>query len=155
MSNWDSYQPEISNTATGKRRCVVVDAEETTSKTSGLPMWVITVTPNGSKAKVKHYIVKNDGFNRNMTSFFDSFGIERGNFKSLEWINAIGAAEFGTDENGYLKVKWFLSPKQAEALPAWEGEKPERQTVSEIGGFDEIGGDDDLPFSMGDDDLPM
>jgi hypothetical protein len=143
MSSWDDYKPEVTSEATGKRRCVVVDAEETTSKSSGLPMWVITVTPNGSKAKVKNYIVKNEYFNRNMTSFFDSFGIERGDFNSLGWIGAIGGAEFGTDENGYLKVKWFLSPKQMESLPAWQGEVPERQTVTEMA---ELEDDGDLPF---------
>jgi len=147
MSHWDDYKPEVnSNATTGKRRCVVVDAEETISKSSGKPMWVITVTPNGSKARVNNYIVKNEYFNRNMTSFFDSFGIERGNFNKLEWINAMGAANFDTDENGYLKVKWFLSPKQAENLPPWEGEVPERQTVTEIGGFEEIEDDGELPF---------
>lgn len=145
MSNWDDYKPEVSTGAkTGKNRCVVVEAEETVSKTSGNPMFVITVTPNGSKAKVKAYIVKNEHFNRNMTSFFDGFGIERGNFNTLEWIGAVGAAEFGTDENGYLKVKWFLSPKQAEALPEWVGEMPERQTVTDIGSFQDV--DEELPF---------
>ena len=147
MSDWSDYKAETSSEKTGKRRCVVVDAQETTSKSSGLPMWVITTTPNGSKIKVKSYIVKNQYFNRNMTAFFDSFGIERGNFNSLEWIGAMGAANFDTDENGYLKVRWFLSPKQAENLPPWEGEVPERQTVTEIcGGFEEIESDDDLPF---------
>jgi hypothetical protein len=148
MSNWDDYKPEVSAEATGKRRCVVIDVEETESKTSHLPMFVITVTPNGSKAKVKNYIVKNEHFNRNMTGFFDSFGIERGNFNTLEWINAVGAGEFDTDENGYLKVKWFISPKQAEKLPPWDGPMPERQTVTEIGNdFAELPDDDGtLPF---------
>jgi hypothetical protein len=143
MSNWSDYKPEVSAARTGKIRCIVVEAEETISKTSQLPVWVITVRPNGSKANVKVYIVKNEYFNRNMTAFFDSFGIERGNFNSLEWINALGAAEFGLDENGYLKVKWFLSPKQAEELPPWEGPVPERQTVSD---FMEMEEDDGLPL---------
>lgn len=146
MSSWNDYKPESGSSVEGKHRCVIVDAKETTSQTSGLPMWVITVTPNGSKIKVNSYIVKNEFFNRNMTSFFDSFGIERGNFKSLEWINAMGAANFAVDEEGYTKVKWFLTPKQAESLPAWVGPVPERQTVTEIGGFSEIEGEDELPF---------
>lgn len=145
MSSWDDYKPEVSTEAAGKRRCSVVGAEEAVSKSSGFPMWVITVTPNGSKAKVKAYIVKNEKFNRNMTNFFDSFGIERGDFNSLGWVGAVGAAEFDTDENGYLKVKWFLSPKQAEALPPWIGEVPERQTITEIAGFTEMD-DAELPF---------
>jgi hypothetical protein len=146
MSNWDDYKPEEgSRLGAGDYRCVVVDAEETESKSSGRPMIVITVQPNGSSAKVKQYIVKNEYFNRNMTSFFDSFGIERGDFNMLGWVGAVGAGKFVEDENGYLKVRWFLSPKQAESLPPWKGEVPERQTVTEIGGFEEID-DADLPF---------
>lgn len=143
MSNWSDYKPEVGIARTGKIRCIVIAAEETTSKSSGAPMFVITVRPNGSKANVKTYIVKNEYFNRNMTAFFDSFGIERGNFNPLEWINALGAAEFGTDENGYLKVRWFLTKEEAEKLPEWIGEKPERQTVSDLMEMEE---DDGLPL---------
>lgn len=144
MSEWDDYKPEESENANiGKHRCVLIGAEEATSKSSGLPMWVITVMPSGSKAKVKTYIVKNEHFNENMTKFFDSFDIERGDFNSLGWIGAMGAANFGEDENGYLKVKWFLSPKQAENLPEWQGELPERQTISELPSND----DSELPFN--------
>lgn len=147
MSSWNDYRPEEgSRLGAGDYRCEVVDVEETTSKTSGLPMLVITVKPNGSNIRVKQYIVKNEHFNRNMTSFFDSFGIERGDFNTLGWIGAIGAGKFAEDENGYLKVKWFLSHKQAESLPAWVGPVPERQTVTEIGGFEKIEDDSDLPF---------
>lgn len=148
MSNWSDYKPvESENVGAGKHRCVIVDAEESTSKSSGLPMWVITVTPNGSKAKVKSYIVKNEYFDRNMTSFFDSFGIQRGDFNSLGWIGAMGAANFGTDDKDYLKVKWFLTPKQAEGLPEWVGPLPERQTVSTLGDTIPLEDDSDFPFN--------
>lgn len=146
MSNWDDYKREETPKAqAGDYRCAVVDVEETTSKTSGNPMIVITVQPNGMNAKVKNYIVKNEYYNRNMTSFFDAFpDIGEGNFNFLEWIGAVGAAKFGLDENGYLTVKWFLTPKQAEKLPEWVGEKPERQTVSSLKDEDGL---DDLPFN--------
>jgi hypothetical protein len=145
MSNWSDYKPEESTQLeAGNHRVVVTAVEETTSKTSGLPMLVITVQPNGSKINIKNYIVKNDYFNRNITSFFDSFGIERGDFNLESWVGAVGAAKLAEDENGYLKVKWFLSPKQAADLPEWKGEQPKRQTV---GAFAEIKTDDgDLPF---------
>lgn len=135
MSNWADYVPEEgSRLEPGDYRCVVVAAEETTSQSSGLPMIVITVSPSGSKIKIKQYIVKNEYFNRNITSFFDSFGIERGDFNMLGWVGAVGAAKFKEDGD-YLKVAWFLTPKQAEKLPPWKGAMPERQTVTEIGGF--------------------
>lgn len=149
MSNWNDYIPEEggSKLEPGDYRCEVVDVEEKMSKTSGKPMIVITVKINNSPIKVKSYIVKNEYFNRNITSFFDSFGINRGDFNFLGWFGAVGAAKFDEDENGYLKVKWFLSPKQAENLPAWVGPVPERQTVTTIGGgFEEAEDDPDLPF---------
>lgn len=147
MSSWDDYVPEeATRLSPGDYRCEVVGVEETTSKSSGLPMIVITVKPNGSNIKIKQYIVKNEYFNRNITSFFDSFGIERGDFNMLGWVGAVGAAKLKEDGD-YLKVAWFLSPKQAEKLPPWEGEVPERQTVTVIGDFTEISDDEeDLPF---------
>ena len=149
MSIWNDYRPEETARAiVGKARCVVVGAEESVSKSSGNPMIIVTVIPNGSKIKVKNYIVKNQYFNRNITSFFDSFGIERGDFNVLGWIGAMGAAEFGEDDQGYTKIKWWLKPEQARALPVWEGELPERQTVTD---FKELETDDVLPG----DDLPF
>lgn len=149
MATWDDYKRDasIAEVKTGLRRCVIVNAEETVtgpmSKVPGTPMIVVTVRPSGSKANVKTYIVKNERFNKNMTNFFDAFpAIGDGNFKMLEWIGAEGAADFGTDKKGYLEVKWFVSPKQAEKLPPFEGEKPEKQEVTVLG--EEV--DEDFPF---------
>lgn len=128
---------------TGKQRCVIVDVEEAVSKSSQRPMIVITVQPSGSKARVKNYIVQNEHFNKNMTQFFDAFpGIREGDFNFLTWVGAMGAADFGEDENGYLKVKWWLDPVRAENLPEWEGEKPEQQQLTSLDDEDE----DELPF---------
>lgn len=146
MSNWNDYKREEAPKAQrGDYRCAIIAAEETTSKTSKLPMIVVTVQPNGMTAKVKNYIVKNQYFNRNMTSFFDAFpSIGDGNFNLLEWVGAVGAGKFALDDDGYLKVRWFLTPTQAEKLPEWQGAMPERQTVTS---FDEVDDkDDDLPF---------
>ena len=143
MSDW-GYTRE-SNALEGKYRCVIVDVEETTSKSSGLPMIVVTVRPSGTKFKIKTYFPKNDSFNRNMTKFFDSFPkIGEGNFNFVEWIGAEGAANFGEDDQGYTKVKSFLSPRQAEGLPPFEGDKPEKQTVSQL--TEDPGDDEDLPW---------
>ena len=145
MAEWNYQHEENKGTiAEGDRRCVIVAAEESVSKSSGNPMIVITVRPSGSTAKVKSYIVKNDNFNRNMTEFFAAFpAIEEGNFEFIEWIGALGAAKFGADDRGYLKVKWFLSPDKVENLPPFEGEVPERQTVTKL---EEIDDESDLPF---------
>jgi len=150
MSDW-GYTREVSTRTnkTGIQRCVITGAEERISKSSGKPMVVVTVMPSGSRAKVNNYIVKNDRFNQNMTSFFDAFPtIADGNFNFLEWIGAEGAANFVEDENGYIKVKWFVDPERAKDLPPFEGEKPEQQTVTTLDGesYAVVDNDGDLPF---------
>ena len=147
-SAWDSYKREERESAekvTGKLRCVIVDVEDGVSKSSGKPMITITVRPSGTTFKVKNYLVKNEHFNRNATQFFDAFPeIGDGNFDFLSWIGCEGAADFAEDENGYLKVKYWLSASRAENLPPFEGKKPERQVVTNLSAED--AGDDDLPW---------
>lgn len=129
---------------TGIRRCVIVEAEEAVSKTSGNPMIVVTVRPSGSKAKVKSFIVKNANFDRNMTQFYESFtSIPEGSFDFVSWIGAEGIANFGINDRGYLEVKWWVSPEKCGELPPFEGEKPTQQTVEH---FTPVADTDDMPF---------
>ena len=149
MGAWDDYQREEreeSAKVTGRLRCVIVDVEETESKTSGLPMIIVSVRPSGTVFKVKSYIVKNEHFNRNMTQFFDAFPeIGDGNFSFVEWVGALGAAMFDLDDRGYLKVRFWIDAVRAENLPPFEGDKPEKQTVTKLSEDD--GDDTDgLPF---------
>lgn len=151
MSVWDDFQREdreVSNKVTGRLRCVIVDVEEATSKSSGLPMIVITVRPSGTTFRIKNWLVHNEHFNRNATDFFDAFPeIGFGNFNFIEWVGAMGAANFIEDDNGYLKVKHWISAEKAENLPPFEGERPERQVVTTItSAEDETEDDSDLPW---------
>ena len=147
MSDWGYQREERQMDALkGKYRCVIVDVEETVSKSSGNPMIVITVRPSGTTFKVKTYLVKNDKFNQNATAFFDSFPeIKEGTFNFVEWVGCVGAADFGEDENGYTKLKRFISASRAEGLPPFEGEKPERQTVTQLE-EEPAGDDEDMPW---------
>lgn len=146
MSFFDGYKREERSRLTpGDYRVAITDVEETTSR-NGNPMLVVTVQPNGSEIHIKHYLVKNEYFNRNLTDLLDSFGLGE-NFDTLTWVGAVGAAKLVEDENGYLKVRYFLSPERAEKLPPWQGKEPERQEVSSLGdGFEELD-KDDLPFN--------
>ncbi len=148
MSTWDDYQREEreeSAKVTGRLRCVIVDVEETESKTSGLPMIIVSVRPSGTVFKVKSYIVKNEHFNRNMTQFFDAFPeIPDGNFNFIEWFGCEGAAMFDLDDRGYMKVKYWIDAGRAEILPPFEGEKPEKQTVTTL--TEDADPEDGLPF---------
>lgn len=144
MSNWDSYQREERTRLTpGDYRVEIVSVEEKESK-KGNPMLVIGVRPNGSDIIIYHYIVKNEYFNRNMTDFFDSFNIDDGDFTLPTWIGAVGAARLKEDDQGYLKVHYFINKDRAEKLPPWDGKMPERQTLTKI---DEIEDDGDLPWN--------
>lgn len=149
MSNWSDYykagdRPK-QNKVTGNLRCVIVDAEEGISKSSGLNMITITVRPSGTKFKVKTWLVQNDKFQDNAGRFFDTFPeIKDGNFNLVEWIGAMGAANFAENDRGYLEVKWWITADRAESLPEFEGERPERQTVTSIVEPEED--PDDLPW---------
>lgn len=142
MGNWEYQREERKRLEPGDYRVEIVQVEETTSK-AGNPMIVVTVRPNGFETEINHYIVKNQYFNRNMTDFFDSFNVEEGDFNFLTWVGAVGAARLKEDENGFMRVAWFLSKKRAEKLPPWAGGIPERQTVQEA--FEEAD-DDEMPF---------
>ena len=143
MSNWDYVREERPRVEAGDYRVAIVKAEETTSK-AGNPMIVLTISPLGTEIKIKHYIVKNQYFNRNMTEVFDSFDITEGDFEFLGWRGAIGAARLKEDESGYLKVHFFIDKAKAESLPPYEGELPERNVVSD--GFIPVQNDDGLPW---------
>ncbi len=151
MGNWDSYQreeQERESAVVGKHRVVITEAGEAVtgpnSKNPGTPMIVIKLRPSGRHFTVTHRIVKNDYFNRNMTQFFDAFPeITEGDFNFIGWVGAEGAAMFKEDSNGYTQVSYFLSPERAADLPAFEGQKPERQSVTTL---DEPEDEDELPF---------
>ena len=148
MSAWDDYKREDrpENKVTGKLRCVIVDVEEGVSKSSGNPMITIHLRPSGCTFKVKTWLVHNDKFNDNAARFFDAFPeIPDGNFNFVEWIGCEGAANFVEDENGYLTVKSWVFPRQAETLPPFEGEKPERVQVTKIEEAEDQA-EDDLPW---------
>ncbi len=152
MSNWSDFQreeKERESAVTGKHRVVITEATEgatgAQSKNPGTPMIIIKVRPSGRHFSVTHRIVKNDYFNRNMTSFFDAFPeIPFGDFNFITWVGAEGAAMFKQDDRGYTQIAYFLSPERAEDLPPFEGEKPERQIITSL--EDESEDDSELPF---------
>lgn len=147
MAEWNYQREEREDSAkvTGRLRCVITDVEETESKSSGLPMIVVSVRPSGTVFKVKSYIVKNDHFNRNMTQFFDAFPeIGDGNFDFLTWVGCEGAAMFDLDDRGYMKVKYWIDAVRAESIPPFEGSKPEKQSVTTLSDVEDE--TDGLPF---------
>lgn len=144
MSNWSDYQrEERPRLEPGDYRVEIVSVEEATSS-KGNHMLVIGVRPNGSTITIKHYIVKNEYFNRNMTEFFDAFNIDEADFTLPTWVGAVGAARLKEDDKGYLKVGWFINQRKAESLPAWVGAMPQRQELVKL---EEVEDDGDLPWN--------
>lgn len=137
MGNWDYKRESSRNVTAGDHRFEVVSAEEGTSKSTGKPMIIVELRPNGAAFTVKGYFVKGEWFNHKVTQFFDSTGIEEGNFELATWVGAMGAARFKEDDQGYLKVHYYIDKSKAEKLPPWVGEMPERQAVTVLGGGDD------------------
>ncbi len=146
MAKWDDYSHVESKAPnTGKMRCVITKVEEKVSQSSGNDMIVVYVRPSNSKVDIRHYIVKNEYFNQNMSRFFDAFPtIGDGNFAFPSWVGAEGAANFGEDDAGYIKVKGWIPPSRAKDLPPFEGKAPEQQSISTLKEVDDD--DDDMPF---------
>lgn len=147
--NFQREEKERESAVTGKHRVVIVEADEgvtgPNSKNPGTPMIIVKLRPSGRHFTVTHRFVKNDYFNRNMTSFFDAFPeIEFGDFNFLTWVGAEGAAMFKEDERGYTQISYFLSPERAADLPPFEGDKPNRVTVGKL--IEDEDDDGDLPF---------
>ena len=152
MSNWNDFQREENereSAVTGKHRVVITEVSEgvtgPNSKNPGTPVIIVKVRPSGRRFSVTYRLIKNEWFNRNATQFFDAFPeIKFGDFSFLSWVGAEGAAMFKQDDRGYTQVSYFLSPERAADLPPFEGDKPERQTVTSLD--DDADPDDDLPF---------
>lgn len=147
MAFWsESYKrEERKHLEPGDYRVEITDVEVTKSKSSGKDMLVVSVKPNGYDITIKHYIVAGEWFNVNLTELKDSFSIDETDDEYLGWIGAIGAARIREDDQGYMKVHFFLTPQKAQDLPPWQGEFPERQKVTDF--TDEEEADDDLPWA--------
>jgi len=93
------------------------------------PMRVITFKVRGVEgAEISYYMVQNEYFNSNATKFFDTFGIQYGDFAIIHWVGKTGRShveqEEYTKQDGNtgksMKVKYFIpktSPQPAGAAP--------------------------------------
>lgn len=147
--NYNREEKERESAVVGKHRVVIVSAEEgvtgANSKKPGTPMIVVKLRPSGRRFTVTYRMVQGEYFNRNATQFFDAFPeIPEGDFNFLEWVGAEGAAMFKESPSGYTEISYFLDPVRAADLPPFEGDKPQRQTVTSL--EDESADDGELPF---------
>jgi len=144
MASYSYKREESARLEPGDYRVSIVSVEEKVSR-SGKNMVVLGVRPNGTNLTINHYIVEGDYWNRNLTQLFDSFNIPEGEMNLMTWPGAVGAARIKIDDQGYLKVAYFIRKKKAEELPPWVGAMPERQTVN-ASGFADVTDDEKLPW---------
>lgn len=134
-------ETEFEELAEGRYRVMIVDAEMAVSK-SGNDMLVIKMQVSGTKRNLWNYITFLDDrpeiTNRMLTQFFDSFGIDDGNFNLKSYLGKIGGCQVKHDQDGRARVQYLLNKKQQDNLPPWKGEAPK---------FEELPADEEeLPF---------
>lgn len=109
----------------GDHRVIIDSAEQAVSK-NGNDMLVIKLKVSGYNSMLWHYIVFMDNkpeiTNQKLTQFFDSFGIEDGNFNLASYAGKAGAVHVKIDEQGYSKVAWFIHKNKQDKLPPWKGD---------------------------------
>ena len=133
----------------GRYRVLIENAEMAVSK-KGNDMLVIKLAVSGTKSNLWNYITflddKPEITNRMLTQFFDSFGIEGGDFNLAGYVGRAGGVQVKHHDDGRAKVQYFLSEKQQESLPPYKGDIPGKMG-SGAPQFVELDGDDgDLPF---------
>lgn len=149
MGDWkfERVEQKFEELPVGRYRLRIKTAEKAISNTSGNDMLVLTFEVSGSKQTLRHYIPflvdRPEITNRMLTAFFDSFGIADGDFNLAGWVGKVGGCQTKMEEyNGEdrAKINYFLSKKQQEELPAWQGDETPQ------GNWEEISKEDDLPF---------
>lgn len=125
----------------GRYRVVIESAEMAISQ-NGNDMLVLKLAVSGTNTHLWNYITfledRPEITNRMLTQFFDSFGIDDGDFNLAGYIGKFGGVNVKHDEDGRARINYFLSKSQQEQLPPWNGEIPDFKPIEE-----DI---EDLPF---------
>lgn len=157
--SWANYtykKQEYTERKPGTYRCVILKAEAGVSKSSGKNMLTISLRPSGTASTVKAYIVDNEWFDSNFSSFLDAFPALKENSNPdncFAWRGAQGAVKLKVNDDGYFetaKYPW-VEPAKAEKLPPfeWKARDDEPQEMPVLQEFTEITDDDDeesIPF---------
>lgn len=156
-SNFTYKKQEPVERKPGKYRCVILKAETGISKTSGKNMLIISFRPSGTASTVKAYIVDNDYFDSNYSSFLDAFPILKTNQNPencFSWRGAMGAVKLKVNNDGYFEPDRYpwIPEESADNLPDFEwrhredepAEMPEYQGITQLEEVDDP--DEECPF---------
>jgi hypothetical protein len=115
----DDYKPDTNYDKPvfeeGEYTVKIVGARETTSQ-SGKNMYKLTFEEIKTKWEFYYFIVEGEYFAKNITKFFDCFGIRHGTFDTDEWYNKFGGvyiAKGKPKENGniYFEIRKLIVDK--------------------------------------------
>lgn len=126
--SWNNYSYTNPGPARkpGIYRCLILSAEQTESKSSGLPMLRITFRPSGTTANVNAYIVGNDYFDDNFSRFLDAFPRIKDEKLTKDecgyFRGALGCVKLILDDNGYFKAAKYpwVTPFSCPDLPPFK-----------------------------------
>ena len=156
-SNYTYTKQEHTERKPGTYRCIILKAEAGVSKSSGKNMLTISLRPSGTASTVKAYIVDNEWFDSNFSSFLDAFPALKENSNPdncFAWRGAQGAVKLKVNDDGYFetaKYPWIEAAK-AEKLPPfeWKARDDEPQDMPILQEFTELDDseseEDEIPF---------
>ena len=130
----------------GTYRCRIAGAEKAVSQ-RGNDMLILTLEFDNKQPQLRHYIVfmddKPEVTNRMLTQMCDSFDIEEGNFEVETYVGKVGACRIKHKEDPVYgtqaRVSYFIDKSKQGDLPPWKG-------AATPFGFEEVSGDEDMPF---------
>lgn len=144
---WNFEEKGFDKIPDGDYRVQIKSADKAFSK-AGNEMLVLEVLVSGTSKIIKHYITflpdKRDVTNRSLTSLFNSFGIQYGNFDLNSYIGKAGAAHIETPAGEeWERIKFFISGKRKDDLPPW-GTKPKMTAAVDNAETSDL--DNEIPF---------
>ena len=163
MINWNfdnsQYQEQtFKPIPVGEHRVRIASAEEQTSSKTGNQMIKLILDVSGYNSTIWHWLVflpdKPELTNQKLGEFFNSFGIQPGNFNITSWIGKVGAAKVKHElyENETtVKVAYFINKERQDKLPAWVEPSNKAavtgQATANNNGFAPVATPNDLPWA--------
>lgn len=137
----------------GDYRVRIASAEEQVSS-AGNQMIKLVLNVSGYNSTIWHWIVfmpdRKELTNQKLGEFWNSFGIQQGNFNLQSWVGKVGAAKVkheSRDGNESAKIAYFISKGRQDKLPAWQDPANGNTAASIVNAFNTITVDEELPFN--------
>jgi hypothetical protein len=148
---------------------IIANVEDGYSQKGNLQRVVTVKVPGHEGLEINTYLVHGEYFNQNMTKFFDTFGIQYGNFNPSAWIGKRGRGHLWQEpytkkdgtEGKSMKIKYLIPPTKPQmpgqpqavrqqqypsnAIPQFGQQKPAQTQYRPAEATDQKF-EDDIPF---------